>query len=141
MAGENILIVEDLPESLKFTASILRREGYRVSIASTAEQALSTLRFLQPELILVDFMLPGMNGLELSGRIKQDPRLQKSVVVALTASSDPETESDARQAGCDGFLTKPIEARALVNHVRDFLDFGKDARTSLVVARTFVSER
>jgi two-component system cell cycle response regulator DivK len=127
MAGETILIVEDLPESLKFTASILRREGYRVSIASTAEQALSTLRFLQPDLILVDFMLPGMNGLELSGRIKQEPRLQKSVVVALTASTDPEAEIGARQARCDGFLTKPIEARALVNHVRDFLDFGKDA--------------
>jgi DNA-binding response OmpR family regulator len=127
MADETILIVEDLPESLKFTASILRREGYRVSIASTAEQALSTLRFLQPNLILVDFMLPGMNGIELSARIKQDSRLQKSVVVALTASTDPEAEIGARQAGCDGFLAKPIEARALVNHVRDFLDFGKDA--------------
>src|SRR5580698_311826 len=101
MAAETILIVEDLPESLKFTASVLRREGYTVSIASTAEQALSTLRFLQPALILVDFQLPGMNGLELTARIKQDPRLLKSVVVALTASTDPEAEVRARQAGCD----------------------------------------
>ena len=127
MGDETILIVEDLPESLKFTAAILRREGYRVSIASTAEQALSTLRFLQPDLILVDFMLPGMNGLELSTRIKQDSRLKKSLVVALTASTDPEAEIGARQAGCDGFLTKPIEARALTTHVRNFLDFGKEA--------------
>ena len=127
MAGETILIVEDLPESLKFTASVLRREGYTVSIASTAEQALSTLRFLQPALILVDFMLPGMNGLELTARIKQDPRLQKCVVVALTASTEPEAEIRARQAGCDGYLTKPIEFRALLARVRDFLDYGKDA--------------
>jgi len=127
MAGETILIVEDLPESLKFTAAVLRREGYRVSIASTAEQAISTLRFLQPDLILVDFMLPGMNGLELSAWIKQEPRLHKSAVVALTAYSAPEDEARAKEAGCDGYLTKPIEARALVARIRDFLDFGKDA--------------
>jgi DNA-binding response OmpR family regulator/HPt (histidine-containing phosphotransfer) domain-containing protein len=127
MAGETILIVEDVPESLKFTASVLRREGYRVSIASTAEQALSTLRFLQPQLILVDFMLPGMNGLELTARIKQDARLQKSVVVALTAYTTPADEDRARQAGCDGYLTKPIEARALVARVRDYLDYGAEA--------------
>ena len=127
MAGESILVVEDIPESLKFTAAILRREGYRVSIASTAEQALSTLRFLQPDLILVDFMLPGMNGLDLTARIRQDSRLEKSAVVALTAASEPETELKARQAGCDGYLTKPIEARALLARVRDFLDFGKEA--------------
>jgi DNA-binding response OmpR family regulator len=126
MAGESILIVEDVPESLKFTAAVLRREGYRVSIASTAEQALSTLRFLQPDLILVDFMLPGMNGLDLTARIKQDTRLQKTVVVALTAATEPENELKARQAGCDGYLTKPIEARALLARVRDFLDFGED---------------
>jgi two-component system, cell cycle response regulator DivK len=127
MAAETILIVEDLPESLKFTASLLRREGYRVSIASTAEQALSTLRFLQPDLILVDFMLPGMNGLELTAKVKHEARLQKSVVVALTAASAPADELRAREAGCDGYITKPIEARALVARVRDFLDYGKDA--------------
>lgn len=126
MAGETILIVEDVPESLKFTAAVLRREGYRVSIASTAEQALSTLRFLQPGLILVDFMLPGMHGLELATRIKQDARLQESVVVALTAANSPEDEARAREAGCDGYLTKPIEARDLVARIRDFLDYGKD---------------
>ena len=127
MAGETILIVEDVPESLKFTAGVLRREGYRVSIASTAEQALSTLRFLQPQLILVDFVLPGMNGLELTARIKQDARLQKSLVVALTASTTSGDEARARQAGCDGYLTKPIEARALAARVRDYLDYGKEA--------------
>jgi len=110
MAGETILIVEDVPESLKFTAGVLRSAGYRVSIASTAEQALSTLRFLKPELILVDFVLPGMNGLELTARIKQDARLRSAVVVALTGCAMPGDEIKARQAGCDGYLTKPIES-------------------------------
>ena len=124
MAGETILIVEDAPESLKFTAAILRGEGYKVQIASTAEQALSTLRFLQPNLLLVDFMLPGMNGLELVTRVKQDPRLQKTVIVALTACAMPGDETRARQAGCDGYLTKPIEGRALAVRIRQHLDHG-----------------
>ena len=127
MAGESILIVEDVPESLKFTAGTLRSAGYRVSIASTAEQALSTLRFLHPELILVDFMLPGMNGLELTARIKLDARLRNTVVVALTGRAQPGDEVRARQAGCDGYLTKPIEARALIARVRDYLDYGREA--------------
>ena len=113
MAGETILIVEDVPESLKFTAGVLRSAGYRVSIASTAEQALSTLRFLKPELILVDFVLPGMNGLELTARIKQDARLRSAVVVALTGCAMPGDEIKARQAGCDGYLTKPIRPQEL----------------------------
>jgi two-component system cell cycle response regulator DivK len=126
MAGESILIVEDVPESLKFTAGVLRGEGYRVTIASTAEQALSTLRFLQPQLILVDFMLPGMDGLELTARIRQDPRLHNSRVVAITGSSLLD-ESKARKAGCDGFLSKPVDAHALISHVRGYLGYGEKA--------------
>src|SRR5579871_3565899 len=99
MPAETILIVEDVPESLKFAAGVLRQQGYKVQIASTAEQALSTLRFLQPNLILVDFMLPGMHGLELTARVKQDPRLQKTLVVALTGLSTGEDEARAKQAG------------------------------------------
>jgi DNA-binding response OmpR family regulator len=125
MAGESILIVEDAPETLKITAAALRLEGYSVSVSSTAEQALSALRFLQPDLILVDFMLPGMNGLDLSARIKQDPRQQKALVVALTAVNAAENEPMARQAGCDGFLAKPIETRVLLARIRNFLDRGR----------------
>ena len=127
MAGETILIVEDAPESLKFAAGVLRGEGYKVTIASTAEQALSTLRFLQPQLMLVDFVLPGMNGLELTSRVKQDARLQNTIVVALTGCALPGDESKARQAGCDGYLTKPIDARALATRVRRFLDRSVDS--------------
>jgi len=126
MAGETILIVEDVPESLKFTASVLRGAGYKVQIASTAEQGLSTLRTLRPHLILVDFMLPGMSGLELTGRIKQDARLRNTIVVALTSCTTPGDEERAREAGCDGYLTKPIDARALATRIRRYLDHEVD---------------
>jgi CheY-like chemotaxis protein len=127
VAGETVLIVEDVPESLKFSAGVLRGAGYKVHIASTAEQALSTLRFLQPELILVDFVLPGMNGLELTARVKQDLRLRNTIVVALTGCAMPGDEARARQAGCDGYLTKPIDARTLTASIRAYLDFGVHA--------------
>jgi CheY-like chemotaxis protein/HPt (histidine-containing phosphotransfer) domain-containing protein len=127
MGGESILIVEDVPESLKFAAGVLRGAGYKVQIASSAEQALSALRFLRPELILVDFILPGMNGLELAARVKQDARLRNTLVVALTALAMPDEAERARQAGCVGYLTKPIDARTLAASVREYLDLGKDA--------------
>jgi DNA-binding response OmpR family regulator len=127
MAGETILIVEDVPASLKFAAGVLRSAGYKVQIASTAEQALSILRFLRPQLILVDFGLPGMDGLELTARVKQDTRLRSAIVVALTACATPRDEERARQAGCDGYLTKPIEAPALAARIRAYLDHGADA--------------
>jgi len=91
VAGETILVVEDSAVSLKLTAALLRTEGYRVHIASTAEQALSTLRTLRPDLMLVDLQLPGMSGLELTRCVKQDESLQKMIVVALTGHA-PEGE-------------------------------------------------
>src|SRR5208283_3093805 len=123
MAGETILIVEDSPVSLKLMASALRAQGYRVEVASTAEQAWSSLRFFKPDLILVDIMLPGMNGLELTSLIKQDNRLRDVMVVALTASVVENSEEQARNAGCDGYLTKPIDEHTLTE-IRQYLDFG-----------------
>jgi len=125
MAGETILIVEDSPISLRLTASALRAQGYRVEVASTAEQAWSSLRSLKPDLILVDIVLPGMNGLELTRLIKQDSRLREVMVVALTASDVESGEEQAHNAGCDGYLTKPLDEQTLAE-IRHYLDFGGD---------------
>ena len=85
MANETILIVDDAPVSLKLTDLLLRKEGYQVHTTKDAEQALEMLHSLHPDLMLVDIQLPGMNGLELTRRIKQDSRTRDIVVVALTA--------------------------------------------------------
>lgn len=127
MAGETILIVEDSAVSLKLTAALLRAEGYRVHIASTAEQALSTLRTLRPHLMLVDLQLPGMSGLELTRRVKQDENLQEMIVVALTGHASEGGEQIAKAAGCDGFLVKSADTHALVTRVRSYLDRGESA--------------
>jgi DNA-binding response OmpR family regulator len=122
MASETILIVDDAAVTLKLIASLLRQEGYKVQIASNAEQALNTLRTVRPDLILVDVHLPGIDGFELARRIRQDARLKDTAVVAMTASSRQGIEQEATDAGCNGFIAKPIEPHTLRVRVRQYLD-------------------
>ena len=77
MAGETIIVVDDAAVSLKFAAAALRGEGYTVRVACNAEEALMILRTMVPDLLLVDIQLPGMNGLELTRRLRQDPRTRE----------------------------------------------------------------
>ena len=119
--GETILVVDDEPVSLKLAAAALRSEGYHVHLSSTGEQALTALKTVRPDLTLVDIRLPGIDGLELTRRIRQDPRARDTLVVALTACTSGEDENRAYDAGCDGFIRKPINTRALGNRVRAFL--------------------
>ena len=122
MANETILVVDDAPVSLKLTDILLRKEGYKVHATSDAEQALAMLRALHPDLMLVDIQLPGMNGLDLTRRVKQDSRTRDIVVVALTACAMKGDDDVAFQAGCDGYITKPIETLTLAKRVREYLD-------------------
>ena len=121
MANETILVVDDAPVSLKLTDILLRKEGYKVHATSDAEQALALLNSLRPDLMLVDIQLPGMNGLELTKKIKQDTRTRDIVVVALTACAMKGDDDRAFKAGCDGYITKPIETLTLANKVREYL--------------------
>ena len=122
MAGELILVVDDNPLNLKVTDITLRSEGYIVHSAANALQALELLAGLHPDLMLVDVQMPGMDGLELTRRIKSDGRTRDIPVVALTASAMRIDEENALQAGCDAFITKPINTRTLCSRVRGFLD-------------------
>src|SRR6185369_4120317 len=122
MAGEPILIVDDTPVNLKLTRILLINEGYRVLTASSAEEALDLLRSCHPALILADIQLPGIDGLELTRRLKQDDKTNDIAVVALTAFASPGDEQKAIDAGCDGYITKPIDTRALGSRIREVLD-------------------
>jgi CheY-like chemotaxis protein len=122
MAGEPILIVDDTPVNLKLTRILLVNEGYRVLTASSAEEALELLRSYHPDLILADIQLPGMDGLEMTRQIKQDDRTRDITVVALTAFAMKGDEQKAIEAGCDGYITKPIDTRTLGERIRRYLD-------------------
>src|SRR5215813_3893283 len=122
MAGEHILIVDDTPVNLKLTRILLVNEGYQVLTAASAEEALELLRDHRPELVLADIQLPGMDGLEMTRRIKQNPSTSGITVVALTAFAMMGDEQKALDAGCDGYITKPIDTHTLGQRIRQYLD-------------------
>ncbi len=122
MAGEPILVVDDTPVNLKLTRILLVNEGYKVLTAASAEEALDLLRSYHPRLILADIQLPGIDGLEMTRRIKQDERTRNITVVALTAFAMKGDEQRALEAGCDGYITKPIDTRTLGFHIRELLE-------------------
>ena len=126
MAGETVLVVDDAAVNLKLTDILLRKEGYKVHTVPDAEEALRVLRNFQPNVMLVDIQLPGMNGFELTRRVKEDPRTSGVIVIALTACAMREDQERAMQAGCDGFITKPIDTHTLGPRIREHLD-GKAA--------------
>jgi len=113
MAGEPILIVDDNPTNLKLARVMLAAEGYEVRVAVDAEEALGVLDGFRPRLILMDLQLPGMDGLTLTRRLKEDPATRDVAILALTAYAMKGDEEKARQAGCDGYITKPIDTRTL----------------------------
>src|SRR5215471_15482062 len=128
MAGEPILIVDDTPVNLKLTRILLVNEGYKVLTASSAEEGLELLRGFRPELILADIQLPGIDGLEMTRRIKQDPATHDIMVVALTAFAMKGDELKAIEAGCDAYITKPVDTRTLGQRIRTLLDGRGDAK-------------
>src|SRR5690349_254339 len=113
MAAEEILIVDDNAANLKLARVLLTVEGYQVRVASDAEQALRLLEGYRPQLILMDIQLPGMDGLELTRRLKADPETRDIVIIALTAYAMKGDDERARAAGCDGYVSKPIDTRSL----------------------------
>jgi CheY-like chemotaxis protein len=121
MAGERILIVDDTPINLKLTRMLLMDEGYQVMTAGSADEAMELLRTEHPQVVLADIQLKGMDGLQLTRRIKRDPATRDITVIALTAFAMAGDEGRALDAGCDGYITKPIDTRTLGTRIREIL--------------------
>jgi two-component system, cell cycle response regulator DivK len=127
MNRESILIVDDNPDNLKLIEMLLECEGYAVRTAEDADRALGLLRTYRPDLILMDIQLPGMDGLELTRRLRAMPGFEKVGIVALTAYAMPGDEANARAAGCDGYITKPVATRTFAGVIRQYLVHSADA--------------
>jgi two-component system cell cycle response regulator DivK len=135
MANDSILIVDDTPVNLKLVRVLLSRQGFNVRTASTAEEALEIFPGFRPRLVLADIQLPGMDGLELTRRLKSDPATRDTVVLALTAFAMKGDEEKAFEAGCDGYITKPIDTRTFPTLIRQYLNrSGENQGTSLQAA-------
>jgi CheY-like chemotaxis protein len=116
-----ILIVDDNPTNLKLASQVLEVEGCTVDQATDAEQAQELLQHMTPDLILMDIALPGMDGLTLTRKLKADEKLKHIPVVAMTAFAMKGDDRKALDAGCDGYITKPIDTRKFPQQVSVFL--------------------
>ena len=124
MAAEPILIVEDNPQSRKLARIILAGEGYEVRTAGDAEEALRILESFRPRLILMDLQLPRMDGLSLTRLLKGDPRRREIIIIALTADAMSGDDTKAFAAGCQAYMTKPIDTDILPRVVAEHLAAG-----------------
>lgn len=124
-----ILIVDDNPTNLKLVADVLECAGHSVLRARDAEEAQEILKRTTPELILMDIQMPGMDGLTLTRLLKARPAYRYIHIVALTSFAMKGDEEKAREAGCDGYITKPIDTRKLPVQVAEILQRGAPPET------------
>jgi two-component system, cell cycle response regulator DivK len=113
MSGEPILIVDDNAANALLLSYLLSRKGYLVRTATNGREALAALDEFQPRVIMMDIQLPGMDGLELTRHLKSKPETKDIVIIVLTAYAMKGDETRAREAGCDDYISKPIDTRTL----------------------------
>jgi CheY-like chemotaxis protein len=121
MPGEPVLVIDDNPANAALITFLLKANGYDVRKAGDADEAVAILAGFRPRLIMMDLQLPGMDGLELTRRLKADDRTRDIVIVALTAYAMKGDEQRARAAGCDGYITKPIDTRTLPSVISEYI--------------------
>jgi CheY-like chemotaxis protein len=120
-APTKILVVDDNPSNTKLITFVLQAQGWDVRAAGDATEAIETLAGFSPDLILMDIQLPLVNGLELTRRLKADPATRDIRIVAVTAYAMKGDEQRALDAGCDGYITKPINTRTLPDQITALL--------------------
>ena len=125
MSNEPILIVDDNLMNLKLERVILEVEKYQVKTAQSAEETLRILQNFHPRLILMDLGLPGLDGVELTKRLKADPTNKDIIILMATSYTQKGDEQRAKAAGCDALITKPIDTQALPGIIAGFLRDGK----------------
>lgn len=114
----HILVIEDEPTHLKLAHVVLEAAGFEVTKVTSGEEALEVIEQNPPEVILLDMRLPGMDGLELAQRLKQDPKTRNIPIVAVTAYAERYRRMDVLAAGCDAYLQKPLDTHSLPERLR-----------------------
>jgi CheY-like chemotaxis protein len=122
--GKTVLLVEDNEDNRIVYSTILRHFGYKVTEALNGEEGIAKARAEKPDLILMDISIPIIDGWEATQVLKHDPQTRSIPIIALTAHALASDREKAMEVGCDGYLAKPCEPRAVVAEVQRFL--GKD---------------
>jgi len=119
--NRRILVVDDVATNVRLLSGYLSREGYRVSVASDGEEALRSIEQLQPDLILLDVMMPGIDGFETCRRIRADEATRHIPVILVTALNELDHKVRGQEAGADDFIAKPFDRDELIVRVRSML--------------------
>jgi len=117
MSGKRILLIEDNAVNRRLAQFLLKSKGYEVWEATTAPEAFATLKERRPDLILMDIQLPEVDGLTATRHLKADPATQDIPVVAVTSYAMKGDETRALEAGCSGYVTKPIDKTLFLDTV------------------------
>jgi PleD family two-component response regulator len=116
-----ILIVDDTPSMIYMVKTVLEKEGYEIIVATTGEKGITRAEKTEPDLILLDVLMPGMDGFETCRRLKAEERTREIPVIFMTGLSAIETKVAGFEAGGVDYVTKPIESRELLVRVRTHL--------------------
>ena len=124
-----VLVVDDSIDNLTMISLDLQQNGYRVATATNGEEAVKIAAMINPDLILMDLAMPGVDGLESTRQIRQSEDLKDIPVIALTAFSTDGFRRAAHQTGFDGYLTKPVDFTRLHDLMRRLIGVSKSSRT------------
>jgi CheY-like chemotaxis protein/MinD-like ATPase involved in chromosome partitioning or flagellar assembly len=136
--AEKILVVDDDLDTLRLVGMMLERQGFQILAASNGEQALAKARAELPDLILLDLMMPDIDGVEVARQLRADPQTRNILIIMFTAKGQTEDKIEGLDAGADDYITKPAQPRELIAHVKAVL---KRSRKSAAVARKKYSKR
>jgi two-component system alkaline phosphatase synthesis response regulator PhoP len=121
MQEARILLVDDEPDILEFLGYNLRSEGFTVEVAGNGAEAVRIARTYLPHLILLDVMMPGMDGIETCGQIRTIPELKEVLIAFLTARGEDYSQIAGFDAGADDYITKPVKPKVLVSRIKALL--------------------
>jgi two-component system cell cycle response regulator DivK len=119
--GKTILIVEDEPRNLKLLRDLLQRFGYEILEALDGEEGVKLAGEKMPDLILMDIMMPKMDGLEATRIIKADTKTKHIPIIALTSYAMKGDREKTVEAGCDGYIAKPVDIKEVLNAIEHYL--------------------
>jgi two-component system cell cycle response regulator DivK len=119
--SKRVLLIEDHEDNRRIVRDLLNASGYEMLEAITGEDGIVAAERERPDLILMDIQLPGIDGYEVTRRIRANPALNKTPIIAVTSYALSGDDQKAFAAGCDGYVTKPFSPRMLLAKIREYL--------------------
>ncbi len=126
MNSETILIIDDDPATTRLLEVLLTREGYNIRTENLSANAVETSKEFNPNLIILDLMMPGIDGMTVCKDMKKDPDLGDVPIIMFSAVSQAEVQTKALEAGINEYITKPIHPNELKQRIRRWLDRNKE---------------